>query len=230
MRRLVVETRRVHRTGPVKRAKPNAVSFWRKKGRATLDRLAIAVIPGDLRLFAKVLCSGPQAVGAACPSSRHLADYMATQAVSSRSGYVVELGAGTGVVTAALLAHGLDPDRLIVVEQSSVLAEHLRMRFPQVTVLEGDAAQLVALLGWRANRVSTVVSSLPLKSLPKLTVDRIGSELDAILPKGATFIQFTYSLRCRAIDWAQDITCLHSRTIWRNVPPARVNVFAWGEL
>lgn len=155
---------------------------------------------------------------------------MAAQAVTSGDGYVVELGGGTGVVTAALLARGLEPRRLVVVEQSSLLAAHLRARFPHITVLEGDAAQLAALLGYRATRVSAVVSSLPLKSLPKATVRRIGSELESILPKGATFIQFTYSLRCQAVDWAQDLTCLHSRTIWRNVPPARVNVFAWGGL
>ena len=210
--------------------KSRSLLSWHKECANALARLTARIIPADLRLFTKALCSGPQAVGAACPSSRHLADYMASQAMASRNGYIVELGAGTGVVTAALLARGLPPERLIVVEKSPLLAEHLRERFPEVTVLEGDAAQLATLLGWRAKRVSTVVSSLPLKSLPKMTVDRIGSELDAILPKGATFIQFTYSLRCRAIDWAQDVTCLHSHTVWRNVPPARVNVFAWGEL
>ena len=200
------------------------LSWWRK----TLGRLTGAIFPRDLRLFARALCSGPQAVGAACPSSRRLADYVASQAMAASKGDIVELGAGTGVVTASLLNHGIAPERLIVVEKSALLAAHLRERFPDVTILEGDAADLASLLGWRAQRVSAVVSSLPLKSLPKSTVDQIGLALDAILPKGATFIQFTYSLRCRAIDWAQEITCLHSRTIWRNVPPARVNVFAWG--
>ncbi|MHB1672290.1 MAG: class I SAM-dependent methyltransferase [Acidiferrobacter sp.] len=199
---------------------------WRK---GVFKRIGEALFPADLRLFARAICSGPQAVGAACPSSRHLADYMASQAVAASKGFIVELGAGTGVVTASLLAHGVAPERLIVVEKSALLAAHLRERFPDVTILEGDAADLANLLGWRAQRVSTVVSSLPLKSLPKSTVDQIGSALDAIMPKGATFIQFTYSLRCRAIDWAQQITCLHSHTIWRNVPPARVNVFAWGD-
>ena len=199
-------------------------SWWK----SALRRLVDTLFPTDLRLFARAICSGPQAVGAACPSSRRLADYMASQAVSASRGYIVELGAGTGVVTASLLDHGIAPERLIVVEKSALLAAHLKERFPDVIILEGDAVDLASLLGWRAQHVSAVVSSLPLKSLPKSTVDQIGSALDAILPKGATFIQFTYSLRCRAIDWAQEITCLHSRTIWRNVPPARVNVFAWG--
>lgn len=211
-------------------AKPAERFSWHKECQAFIARLWVSVVPADLRLFIKVLRSGPQAVGAACPSSRRLADYMAAQAVRADDGYIVELGGGTGVVTAALLAHGLDPRRLIVVEKSSLLSAHLRGRFPHITVLEGDAAQLATLLGQRAKRVSAVVSSLPLKSLPKTTVRRIGRELETILPKGATFIQFTYSLRCQAIDWAQDLTCLHSRTIWRNLPPARVNVFSWGAL
>ena len=218
----------MHRTTPDcgKLESPADQKPWPNR---TFRRIVEALFPADLRLFARAICSGPQAVGAACPSSRHLADYMASQAVAAPRGYIVELGAGTGVVTASLLAHGIAPERLIVVEKSALLAAHLRERFPDVTILEGDAADLADLLGWRAQRVSTVVSSLPLKSLPKSTVDQIGSALDAILPKGATFIQFTYSLRCRAIDWAQQITCLHSHTIWRNVPPARVNVFAWGD-
>ena len=217
----------MHRT-TIDSGRPEDATRGPSLGKNTLRRLAGAIFPTDLRLFARALCSGPQAVGAACPSSRRLADYMASQAVTASKGYIVELGAGTGVVTASLLDHGVAPGRLIVVEKSALLAAHLKERFPDVTILEGDAADLATLLGWRAQRVSAVVSSLPLKSLPKSTVDQIGSALDAILPKGATFIQFTYSLRCRAIDWAQEITCLHSRTIWRNVPPARVNVFAWG--
>jgi len=192
-------------------------------------RLVTKCVSADIYLFARALRSGPQAVGAACPSSKRLADCMAAQVASFSNGYVVELGAGTGVVTASLLAHGIAPERLIVVEKSAILAEHLRGRFPHVTILEGDAAHLGSLLGWRAKRVVAVVSSLPLKSLPKSTVDQIGAALDAVLPRGATFIQFTYNLRCRAIDWTHQLTCRHSQTIWRNLPPARVNVFSWGE-
>ncbi len=200
----------------------------RRRLKSTAARVATTVIPSDWALFVKALCRGPQSIGAACPSSRYLADYVAAQAVMSSDGYVVELGAGTGVVTAALLARGLAADRLIVVEKSALLAAHLRARFPKVLILEGDAAQLADLLGQRAQDVSAVVSSLPLKSLPKMTVARIGNEIDRILPRGGLFIQFTYSLGCRALDWAHDVTCLHSHMIWRNLPPARVNVFAWG--
>jgi len=92
------------------------LSWWKK----TLGRVAGSIFPADLRLFARAICSGPQAVGAACPSSRRLADYMASQAVAASKGYIVELGAGTGVVTASLLDHGVAPERLIVVEKSAL--------------------------------------------------------------------------------------------------------------
>ncbi len=153
---------------------------------------------------------------------------MAAQVIANTEGTVVELGAGTGVVTQALLDQGLPADKLIVVEQSPILARHLEIRFPQLTVLQGDAAHLMDLLGARAQQVSAVVSSLPLRSLPRATVDCIGRELDRLLPRGATFIQFSYSLRRSVLDWAPNTTCVRSCTIWRNLPPARVNTFTWG--
>ena len=54
---------------------------------------------------------------------------MAARVDTARTGLVVELGGGTGVITAALLARGVAPERLVVVEQSPALAAHLRQRF-----------------------------------------------------------------------------------------------------
>lgn len=193
-----------------------------------LDGVIRFLIPADLRVFIKVLFRGPHAVGAACPSSRRLADYMAAQAVWDDSGFVVELGGGTGVVTEALLARGLPKEKLVVIERSPLLAGLLRTRFPGVTIVEGDAIHLRRLLADHIAPVRTVVSSLPLKSLPRATVNGIGRELDALMPRGATFVQFTYHLRCADVNWTPRLTRVRSKTIWRNLPPARVNVFAWG--
>ncbi|MHB8564056.1 MAG: hypothetical protein ACYDDA_08960, partial [Acidiferrobacteraceae bacterium] len=106
-------------------------SGYRHKARKCIQALLVRMVPDDLRLFVKVLCSRPQTIGAPCPSSRRLANYMAAQAIASAKGTVVELGAGTGVVTQALLDRGLAAEKLIVVEQSPILAGHLRARFPQ---------------------------------------------------------------------------------------------------
>ena len=52
---------------------------------------------------------------------------------------VVELGPGTGVFTRELLAQGVRPADLILVEFNAGFATYLRSEFPDVCVLEGDA-------------------------------------------------------------------------------------------
>lgn len=77
-------------------------------------------------IFVKELVANPRNIGAACPSSKKLADSIASLVSPPQDGYVVELGAGTGVVTAALLRRGISPERLIVVEKSKHLANMLK--------------------------------------------------------------------------------------------------------
>ncbi|MDA8390630.1 MAG: methyltransferase domain-containing protein [Gammaproteobacteria bacterium] len=189
------------------------------------------LLSADFSLFVRALCASPRGTGSACPSSRYLARTMAREAVRAKPGLVVELGAGTGVVTRALLEQGITPDHLVVIERSPLLAAHLREKFPHVRIIEGDAARLGQLLAGRglaAADVTAVVSSLPLKSLPAISVARIGRELNRVLPAGTLFVQFTYSLRAGEVGWRHTARCVRSRTVWRNVPPARVNSFAWG--
>ncbi len=178
--------------------------------------------------FTGELIRNPAAIGAICPSSRILARVMAQQLryAASESGYVVELGAGTGTITAALLHSGLAPDRLIAIEQSPRLAAHLRHRFPNVEVITGDACHLGDLLGTRQHKLQAIVSGLPLRSLPPCSVQAILHQVQTHLPPTGLFIRFTYDLRptsSRASGIA--MSCIASRVIWRNLPPARVDVF-----
>ena len=62
--------------------------------------------PAPAWMFLCEFLRNPGAVGALCPSSERLAARIARQVDLSREGWIVELGAGTGVVTAALLRHG----------------------------------------------------------------------------------------------------------------------------
>src|SRR3982074_2277560 len=100
-------------------------------------------------LFLKRWLRRPLAMGAVMPSGRLLAAAMAktTQAVlEGRPGHVVELGAGTGEVTKALLAAGIAPERLALIERDPELAIFLRRHFPGPRIIEGDAARLPRLL------------------------------------------------------------------------------------
>ncbi|MDS4027124.1 MAG: methyltransferase domain-containing protein [Candidatus Contendobacter sp.] len=179
----------------------------------------------SLALFTREIWANPRAMGAACPSAPALASGMAARVPLERDGLVVELGGGTGAVTAALLKHGVPPWKLVVVERSPTLTHHLRQRFPQLRVIQGDAAQLSHLLGHPRPRLNSVVSSLPLRSLHPATTRAIVQQLETLLEPEGRLVQFTYDLRGTRARLLPGFRRLSSRIVWSNLPPARVETF-----
>ncbi len=180
--------------------------------------------PPPAWLFLRECLRDPAAMGAVCASSGALADCIAHQLDLDQPGWIVELGAGTGAVTAALLRRGVAPERLIVVERSRRMVRQLRQRFPHLRVIEGDAgdAQLAARSG---APLAAVVSGLPLRSLPASQVARVTATWASALGPGARLIQFTYA-RGGASPWMAAGLRRHGvASVWRNLPPARVEVF-----
>ncbi len=180
-------------------------------------------------LFLKRWLRRPFAMGAVVPSGRLLAEEMArvtVEALEGRSGHVVELGAGTGEVTKALLAAGIPSTRLALVERDPELAAFLRRHFTELQVIEGDAARLPRLLAERGTApIAAVVSSLPLLSLPTDVVNGIVHGVFDALPRGAALIQFTYGPTLpvpRALRQGLRLIGTRGRRIWRNGPPAVV--------
>src|SRR5664280_1662258 len=153
----------------------------------------------SLFTFGSELLSNPRPVGSAVPSSRFLARRLASCLPQSPKGFVVELGAGTGAITSALLDRGIPADRIVPVERSATMVRLLKRRFPSLNVALGDAAKLRALLdfhlGTSRREVSYVVSSLPLRSLPEGVVTSIISEIQHVLHKDGRLVQYTYDLR-----------------------------------
>ncbi|MDP2330453.1 MAG: phospholipid methyltransferase [Reyranella sp.] len=183
-------------------------------------------------LFLKRWLRRPFSMGAVIPSGRLLAEAMARetqQALEGRSGHVVELGAGTGEVTKALLAVGIAPTRLALIEREPELAAFLRRHFSEPQIIEGDAARLPRLLADHGiSSVAAVVSSLPLLSLPTDIVNGIVHGVFDALPRGAALIQFTYGPTPpvpRALRQGLRLVGTRGRRIWRNVPPAVVWTF-----
>lgn len=175
--------------------------------------------------FFRELLAGPRTIGAVCPSSSYLARAMAGELRNTDDGLVLELGAGTGSITSALLQRGIAPERLIVVERSAALAEHLRQRFPAVRVIEGDARQLDDHLGSDVGRVVAVVSGLPLRSLSHAAVTEIARQIHRLLPEGGLFVQFTYDLSKPSVCADMALRRARTQVIWKNFPPARVDTF-----
>lgn len=179
----------------------------------------------SLALFTREILANPRAMGAACPSTPALASRMAARVPLERTGLVLELGGGTGAVTAALLKRGVPATRLVVIERSPTLAHHLRQRFPKLRVIQGDASQLEQLLDAdRGLEIGSIVSSLPLRSLHPTVTRAISEQLESLLPPGGLLIQYTYDLRGTPPRLLPQFRLLSSRIVWGNLPPARIEV------
>ncbi|ACK51868.1 Methyltransferase type 12 [Methylocella silvestris BL2] len=186
----------------------------------------------DEARFIKSWFENPLRAGAVSPSGRFLARMMARYVDPHQTGPVIELGPGTGAITEALLARGVAPDRLYLIEFDPNFCRHLRRRFPGVHVIEGDAYRFRELLAGRFDEaVTAVVSSLPLlvKS-EKQRFGLLGDAFDCMAEDGA-FIQFTYGVVSPIPrDSAQGpaFRAEPSPPVWLNLPPARVWVYRQG--
>jgi phosphatidylethanolamine/phosphatidyl-N-methylethanolamine N-methyltransferase len=151
---------------------------------------------------------------------------MASYIDPSVPGPVIELGPGTGPVTEALVAQGIDPSRLVLIEFDPAFCRLLRKRYPEATVVQGDAYSLKRLLsGLLQQPAAAVVSSLPLITKPLRMRLRVLFEAFGLMSPGAPFIQFTYATMPPIPKRLDRVTAEASERIWLNIPPARVWVY-----
>ncbi|MEA2838209.1 MAG: phosphatidylethanolamine/phosphatidyl-N-methylethanolamine N-methyltransferase [Bradyrhizobium sp.] len=168
-------------------------------------------------------------MGAVMPSGRLLARTMAQYVDNDSDGPVIELGPGTGAITNALIAHGVDQKRLVLVEYNPGFCALLRDRYPQATVVQGDAYALRDSL-WNvlSAPASAVVSGLPLVTKPMLTRLKLIRDAFAAMVPGSPFVQFTYSVAPPIPKSLPGVSTEASERIWMNLPPARVWVYRKG--
>jgi phosphatidylethanolamine/phosphatidyl-N-methylethanolamine N-methyltransferase len=171
----------------------------------------------------------PLATGAVMPSGRLLARAMARHVDVSAPGPVIELGPGTGPVTEALVEHGVEPSRLILVEFNPVFSRMLRSRYPEATVVQGDAYSLKRLLENLVREpAAAVVSGLPLLTKPFKTRLRLINDAFTLMRPDAPFVQFTYAMTPPIPNRMAKVKTEASERIWLNLPPARVWVYRKG--
>ena len=177
--------------------------------------------------FLQTWMKSPARMGAVVPSSHRLARNMARIA-ADHAGEIIELGAGTGSLTRALLESGIDERRLHVIEVDAGLTRLLSKRFPGVNIIHADASDLITTLkqhGVDHENIGSVVSSLPLLSLPKPKKDAILQQVFTLLPPDCPLIQFTYGFKSpvsRDVLERFDRKAMRIKTVFRNIPPATV--------
>ena len=168
-------------------------------------------------------------MGAVMPSGKLLARTMAGYVDPKSTGPVVELGPGTGAITQALVEHGIDQKRLVLIEYNPAFCVLLRDRYPQATVVQGDAYKLrETLFDVLQDHASAVVSGLPLVTKPMLTRLKLIRDAFVALAPAAPFIQFTYSVAPPIPKSLPGVSTEASERIWMNLPPARVWVYRKG--
>ena len=186
-----------------------------------------ATPPGDRPvanpwMFFRRWLANPLQMGSVVPSSAALCRRVVRQTRYAPGEIVLELGAGTGVISRALLAAGLPSERLVVLEIVPDMAAHLRRVLPGVTVIEGDARQLPSLLSadWHG-RVGTVICGIPLVLLPLAEQRRFIDAIEAVAP-GRGFLHYSYCATS-PLPWRKHRLAAR-REAWTplNFPPASV--------
>lgn len=180
----------------------------------------------ETTLFLKEVLRHPRQIGAFCPSSTSLAKAMALCLPSDPNSLVVELGPGTGNVTQALLNGGVPPHRLVAIEKSEKLSQHLRARFPGIHVLTGDAFALDSIAKEHlSSPLGAVISSLPLRNFSSDAVNRFCDVVSSVLQPGGVMVQYSYHIHHARIAGLEALAREKSRIVWRNLPPARVYLY-----
>lgn len=202
----------------------------------------------DYSIFLKEFRRTFRTTGAVLPSGRALANALASQIGRAAGGLrILEVGPGTGAVTAAILRRLAPGDRLDLVELNDQFVSRLQQRFAEDPAFRPFANRTRVLhqgieesLG--ATPYDVIVSGLPLNNFAVAEVEQILARLVALLRPGGHLSFFEYIAirrvkavcsrasereRLRGIGRALDaLFAAHTarrQRVWINVPPAWVH-------
>lgn len=181
------------------------------------------------RAFLAAWVRNPARIGAVAPSSPWLSARLASVAPSQGSPVVVELGPGTGAVSAMVSRRLPAGARHLAVELDPKMAAYLSRAHPGVEVINGDAAKLGSLLAERdVHKVDAVISGLPWSLFDRDTQRSILAQVVTVIGDTGVFATFAYpqgmplpaARRFRAALHDTFDEVVVTRTVWRNLPPA----------
>ena len=182
-------------------------------------------------IFFRQWLKNPLSIAALSPSGRQLARQMIAE-LPPQAERVIELGGGTGVFTRAMLAHGIAPKNLLVLELNDEFYAHLREQFPEAHVIHGNACELKALAqrdGFLdAGPADAAISGLGLLSMSRSLQRSILESAFSVLKPAGRLIQFTYGPSSpvpRELLAEMGLQVRRGGFAWWNVPPASVYVY-----
>jgi len=182
--------------------------------------------------FMREFIRDPVCLGAVAPSGQELAALTVGSADIRPGHVVVELGAGTGPMTAEIVSHHPE-NPFLALEPKAALAEALRARFPQVAVDERYCQHLPEICAeWGQAGVDRVVSSLPWAIWAPEVQQAAFDGISKVMKPDARMVTFTYAhsqmlpaaMRFRRVLEERFVSVKKTRIAWANIPPALVYV------
>jgi phospholipid N-methyltransferase len=174
----------------------------------------------DWWLFLTKFFKHGRAIAALAPSSPWLSRELVRGIDFGGARAVVELGAGTGPVTAELLRAAPATCRVLIVERDPDFCRRLRQRFPSADVAETDAIHLDRVLTERGiERADHFVCGLPLPSFAPEARDRVLAVVARRLKADGTFRQLTHLPGLYYPLYAQYFSSVRFHFVLRNLPP-----------
>lgn len=177
----------------------------------------------EVLAFASGVLRDPANVGAVLPASRWLARAVAREVLRTRCQMVIEIGAGTGAVTRAILALGYPSEQLFALERDPQFVRWLRHNLPGVGVVKACASEVDRVV--RRGIPTTIVSSLPFKSMARAEALRCAGALTCALggSPASRLVQYSYGFGMPPpFDAPPELQWAKAGVVLRNVPPATV--------
>lgn len=166
----------------------------------------------------------PKEVGALLPSGSAISSLM-TREINATNAPVLELGPGTGSFTRAILARGVRPDDLTLVETNREFCALLQRDFPGVHVHCMNAADIAKSDLFGGREVGAVVCGVPFLLLkPEEAMAILKSVFEVMRPDAALY-QVTYGFTHpfpKDVLRELELVATHRGRTLRNAPPASV--------
>ncbi|MBN9118644.1 MAG: methyltransferase domain-containing protein [Planctomycetes bacterium] len=182
----------------------------------------------DWWLMMRAFLTQGKRIASFAPSSRFMARKIIDGIDWNKTRTIVELGAGTGPITAEMVKRAKPDAKLVVIELDPVLCGRLRERFREarnVEVILGDATKFGELLAERGiPKVDHVLSGLPLPSFPGPARDAILETSARTIADDGTFRQLTVMPLVYYKMYRRYFEDVRFRFVPINLPPGGVYV------
>lgn len=147
------------------------------------------------KLFFQEYSKNCKQTGSVLPSSRFLIRSMCQYIDFNQTITVLQLGAGTGVITRHLLKKLNSTSQLLCIEKNKKFVDFISQKIidKRLHIINGSAEYMVQHLK-NKHSVDYIISSLPLYNIPRPTKINIIRQCHEALKPSGCYIQYQYSL------------------------------------